>query len=116
MSPRLLVALVLLAAVAHARFHSSQQSPLGAYPARYFTQQLTHFDAIDTRTFQQKFYVNDAYWNAARPRFILYINGEGPVSGPPSNASEVGVLAARHGALIVTLEHRFYGESQVLVG
>lgn len=82
-----------------------------AFPAYLFTQKLDHFDSKETRTFQQRYYVNDGYWDLSGPVF-LYINGEGPVYGPPASSnSEVVELAQRYKGLIVTLEHRYYGKS-----
>eukprot|EP01133_Synstelium_polycarpum_P004379 gene4379-5123_t len=46
---------------------------------QWYNQTLNHFDAQDTRTFLQRYYVNDAYYNTQKGGpIILYINGEGP--------------------------------------
>jgi len=50
--------------------------------------------------------------NVPATPFFLYINGEGPVYSPPSEPDdEVVILAKKFGGLIVTLEHRYYGQS-----
>ncbi|KAF2075083.1 hypothetical protein CYY_003603 [Polysphondylium violaceum] len=78
-----------------------------------FTQTLNHFDDEDTRTFSQRYFINDAYYNYAKGGpVILYINGEGPVTSAPSSSSDAVVIYAQAlGACIVTLEHRYYGGS-----
>lgn len=101
---------VLLACSAYARFYA-REKPSKAYPEQWFTQTLDHFNPQDSRTFQQRYYVNDQYY---KPNgiIILYINGEGPVSGPPSDPSNgVVMIAQKFNAVIVTLEHRYYGKS-----
>ena len=42
---------------------------------------------------------------------FLYIGGEGP-QGAPSDHLYMATLAKKEGALMVALEHRFYGESR----
>eukprot|EP00026_Physarum_polycephalum_P008650 Phypoly_transcript_08744.p1 GENE.Phypoly_transcript_08744~~Phypoly_transcript_08744.p1 ORF type:complete len:444 (+),score=66.79 Phypoly_transcript_08744:144-1475(+) len=82
------------------------------YPAQWFEQTVDHFNAEDTRTFQQRYYVNPTYWNKQSGLVILYINGEGPVFAPPNDPTDEVVLLAQHyNAIIVTLEHRYYGLS-----
>jgi len=77
---------------------------------QYFDQLVDHFNPEDSRTFRQKFYVNDTFWtrNPDGPIF-LEINGEAPCDGIPTN--NLQNLASMFGALIVTVEHRYYGES-----
>lgn len=84
----------------------------GAAQPQYFTQTLDHFDATSTRSFQQKFYVNDSFFDPSHPRVLLFLGGEGPLG--PSAVSGHFVLssyAQQVSALLVSLEHRFYGES-----
>ena len=49
------------------------------------------------------------YFNATSGPIFLGIRGEGPVSGPPGGW--VNMLAQKHQALSISLEHRFYGTS-----
>merc|ERR1712137_141432 len=79
----------------------------------YFTQRLDHFNNLQQGWFQQKYYVLDDYYQPSTspaPPIFLYINGEAPCTGTPDNW--VRNYAQEFGALIVTLEHRYYGESQ----
>mmetsp|Transcript_11435 Transcript_11435/g.41839 ORF Transcript_11435/g.41839 Transcript_11435/m.41839 type:complete len:563 (-) Transcript_11435:111-1799(-) len=82
----------------------------------YFTQKLDHFDALETRMWQQKYYINTAYESknsqAARPSPIyIYVGGEGPLGSGCVVGGFIYDLASTHGGLIVGLEHRFYGDS-----
>ena len=43
----------------------------------WYTQQLDHFNPADARTWQQRYFVNDAHWKKNGPVFIQ-IGGEGP--------------------------------------
>jgi pimeloyl-ACP methyl ester carboxylesterase len=90
--------------------------PAAPFPTQTRRARLNHFDPNDSRLFDQHFWVNSDHYRApaaGQPsRAILYINGEGPVSGPPAaDTDETVMLAKRYGALIVTLEHRYYGAS-----
>ncbi|EGG20413.1 peptidase S28 family protein [Cavenderia fasciculata] len=84
-----------------------------SFPIYWYNQTLNHFDAQDSRTFMQRYYTNDAYYDYSKGGpIILYINGEGPVSSPPYQQGDgVVVYAQALGAYIVTLEHRYYGDS-----
>ena len=76
----------------------------------WFTQQLDHFNPTDTRTWQQRFFVNDRYWTKGGPVFIQ-IGGEGPADPIWMTEGQWITYAQRYGALCVMLEHRFYGKS-----
>ncbi|KAL0212158.1 hypothetical protein RCL1_005784 [Eukaryota sp. TZLM3-RCL] len=122
-----LLLLLTLLAVAFARFSilSAQLSDVSAQDgkgdtkyvslAQWFTQRTDHFNDRDKRTWQQKFYMNQKFWDG-KGCIILYIGGEGPLNNPPGDKSFVGTLAKEHNCLIVALEHRFYGESIPTLG
>ncbi len=55
-----------------------------------------------------RYYVDDQYWDKKGPVFYE-IGGEGTLSGPPGGF--IAQLAQKHNALLIALEHRFYGES-----
>mmetsp|Transcript_23139 Transcript_23139/g.31695 ORF Transcript_23139/g.31695 Transcript_23139/m.31695 type:complete len:473 (-) Transcript_23139:183-1601(-) len=74
-----------------------------------WSAKLDNFDASNQATFEQRFYVNDQYWEAGVGPVFLYIGGEGTLNGPPGGY--IATLAKEHSALILALEHRFYGES-----
>jgi len=84
-------------------------------PKQWFTQTLDHFNAQDSRTWQQRYYVNDSFYNAGTggPIF-LQIGGEGAIGSYYVTELEFVVYAQEMNALVVALEHRFYGESHPL--
>lgn len=76
-----------------------------------FTQRLNHFDEQDQRTWEQRYVVNDAFWNGTGPIFFL-VNGEGPMDPLSAVVYQYVAWAQQFGALVVSLEHRYYGGSQ----
>lgn len=128
MWPLLLAALLLLPGLASLATASRQGAPLltlsGQTPAqafdcqwRNFTQTLDHFNASDSRTFQQQMVVCPGAWpaaaaaQAATGSLIFFLGNEAPLPNPPSQPI-IFENAARMGALIVQLEHRYYGQSR----
>ena len=55
------------------------QERLNGVSTMWYTQKLDHFNHADTSTYQQRYYVNDAFWNGEGPVFV-YIGGEGKFS------------------------------------
>tara|TARA_B110001452_G_scaffold260341_1_gene257736 strand:+ start:85 stop:1563 length:1479 start_codon:yes stop_codon:yes gene_type:complete len=82
-----------------------------AQPAHWFSQQLDHFNANDTRSFDQRYYLDETHFRAPDGPVFLYVSGEAPLYGAPAAGSSIGELAAEHGALVVAVEHRYYGDS-----
>ncbi|KAI7800555.1 thymus-specific serine protease [Triplophysa rosa] len=74
-------------------------------------QPLNHLDIKNAKTFPQRFFVNDIYWQRSDGPVFLYIEGEGPLSKFSVLYGHHVEMAERQGALLVALEHRFYGES-----
>ncbi|EGC40102.1 hypothetical protein DICPUDRAFT_147119 [Dictyostelium purpureum] len=80
-------------------------------PAQWFNNQVDHYNPLNTETFKQRYYVNDTYWTPGGPVFLV-LGGEGPIS--PSYVTGhfvVNYYAPMFDALIVAVEHRFYGAS-----
>lgn len=76
----------------------------------WYTQKLDHFNPSDTRTWQQRYFVNDQFWTKGGPVFIQ-IGGEGPADPIWMTEGQWIKYGQRYGALCVMLEHRFYGKS-----
>lgn len=76
----------------------------------WYSQQLDHFNPADTRTWQQRYFVNDLYWKKGGPVFIQ-IGGEGPADPIWMTEGQWIKYAQTYGAICVMLEHRFYGKS-----
>jgi len=103
-----------------------------APPARWIEQPLDHHDTsgMDARTWRQRYFLNDRWFKnrddletnaddaTDPPLAFLCVGGEGPAL-TPDVVTTGGVhcalmcqMAKDRGALIVALEHRFYGASQ----
>lgn len=76
----------------------------------WYTQELDHFNPAESRTWQQRYFVNDLYWKKGGPVFIQ-IGGEGPADPIWMTEGQWIKYAQTHGAICVMLEHRFYGKS-----
>jgi len=99
---------------------------------------LDHFDALSTTTFEQRYYVNETFWVADGPVFRMlfllssipllmskvYVGGESALTASRVQSGEIVELAMEHcmcigsdvelssaAALVVALEHRYYGLS-----
>uniref|UniRef100_A0ACD5Z7B6 Uncharacterized protein n=1 Tax=Avena sativa TaxID=4498 RepID=A0ACD5Z7B6_AVESA len=90
------------------------------FTTHYFPQELDHFSftPASSTVFNQRYLINDSFWTRSHV-------GDGQVSGPifvyTGNESPVDFfipstgfmfdIAPKFGALLVFIEHRFYGES-----
>lgn len=81
------------------------------YTAGTFKTLLDHFDN-NTQSFDLRYWTNDKYFEKKEnsPMFI-YICGEA-ICNPPSDKGTAMAFGASQGALLVALEHRYYGASQ----
>ena len=77
-------------------------------------QKIDHFNPQDNETFSQRFWMIDQYFNsspASNSPVILYICGEYTCGGIPGDRLFPIDLAEKYNALILVLEHRYYGKS-----
>lgn len=83
----------------------------------YSEQQLDHFSQEENRTWKQRYFVNDTFFDGSGPVFLC-VGGEGSELTPDVvktgtvHCAVMVELAKQIGALILALEHRYYGESQ----
>ncbi|EGG15097.1 hypothetical protein DFA_09921 [Cavenderia fasciculata] len=91
---------------------SSDQELISKIDYEWFTQSVDHFDSANQKKFQQRYLVNDHFWDGKGPVFMM-INGEGPMSLGAVTGLQYVVWAKEVHALIVSLEHRYYGASFV---
>jgi hypothetical protein len=84
----------------------------------FVNQSLDHFDRQESRTFQQRYFVNDVFWKGSDSKapVFLCVGGEGPpldrtVLTNSVHCSDMTTLASEVGALMFALEHRYYGMS-----
>ncbi|MBN3310475.1 TSSP protease, partial [Amia calva] len=59
----------------------------------------------------QRYFVNLEFWHRSGGPVFLYIGGEGTLSEYSVLAGHHVSMAAQHSALLVSLEHRYYGQS-----
>jgi pimeloyl-ACP methyl ester carboxylesterase len=77
-----------------------------------FLQRIDHFDFNNTRTFSQRYFTNLTYWNKEpNSPLIVYIGGEGSMTGSRWDSGTISKLANQTHAILLGLEHRFFGES-----
>jgi len=114
-----LVAIVALACVSEARRHIYHRNTVQQHdmkPLRdvysYFDQRNDHFHKNDLSTFKQRYIVNQTYWRGNGYPIFVMLGGEGPM-GETELAGHfiINEKAAEYGALMVSIEHRFYGLS-----
>ena len=79
---------------------------------------VDHFNASDTRTFKNRYWMNDTYYESGGPVF-LFDGGEAGLSDQQAATILNGIqvnyvvleLARRYHGIAVVWEHRFYGQS-----
>lgn len=110
--PVLYVALLICSAWGFHHHAMFREDGAEDFAELWFDQIVDHFNPNNqSYTFKQRYFVNDLYFRTGGP-ILLYINGEGPVSGPPSLDTNMAVIIAQKMCgVIVTLEHRYYGKS-----
>jgi len=71
---------------------------------------VDHFNGKDDQYFSQKYYINATSWDEEGGVIMFYLGNEAGLSGPPQFGYLLE-LAEKHKALLVSCEHRFYGDS-----
>ena len=82
-----------------------------AVDAQYFDQVIDHNVGAKGGTFKQRYYEVKDYWDAPNGPIVLYIAGEAPQEHAAGIDDEVSVIAQQNNALVLTLEHRYFGKS-----
>jgi hypothetical protein len=112
------IALFVLGTVASARylrsfeesFDSTLQTP--NFIEANFTQLVDHFaEPPDPRTFNQRYFYNDTFWDKTIGPVFLFICGEGRCNPPTKRGYPMQVCQDLK-CLFYVVEHRFYGDSQ----
>jgi serine protease 16 len=82
--------------------------------ALWYSQTLDHFNSSNNERFNQRYYVNDTFFNESisPPRLIVYIGGEAELTERYTQRGSYIDLANATQSLVVSLEHRYFGESQ----
>ncbi|XP_012791270.2 thymus-specific serine protease [Sorex araneus] len=84
----------------------------GVVPKEGWLQQpLDPFNASDGRSFLQRYWVNSQHWSGPGGPVFLHLGGESSLGPGSVMRGHPAALAPAWGALVVGLEHRFYGLS-----
>ncbi|XP_037533989.1 thymus-specific serine protease [Nematolebias whitei] len=95
---------------------TSGHQPFQQVKEAWIHQPLDHFNRQDVNTFPQRFFVNEVYWQRPDGPVFLFIGGEGPIYEFDVLTGHHVAMAKEHGALLLAVEHRFYGNSINLDG
>ncbi|XP_037464317.1 lysosomal Pro-X carboxypeptidase-like [Triticum dicoccoides] len=103
------------AAVTASASAATDNGTVKPFTAHYFLQELDHFTFTpnSSHLFSQKYLLNDTFWRRkpnAGPLFV-YTGNEGEIEWFTTNTGFMFDIAPDFGALLVFIEHRFYGES-----
>ncbi|XP_032401565.1 thymus-specific serine protease [Xiphophorus hellerii] len=90
---------------------ASKSNSLQHVKEGWIHQPLDHFNRQNVKTFTQRFFVNEAYWQRPDGPVFLFIGGEGPIYNFDVLAGHHVDMAKEHRALLLSVEHRFYGDS-----
>jgi pimeloyl-ACP methyl ester carboxylesterase len=92
--------------------HGNAQGKKSSTTHNSITQSLDHFDPSVTDTWTQYFYANNASYSDGGPNFLM-LGGEGPISyWDVSTDLAMGQWGQEYNAMLYSVEHRFYGQSQ----
>nr|TKV99339.1 hypothetical protein SEVIR_8G036400v2 [Setaria viridis] len=88
------------------------------YETRHYTQRLDHFNSAPSSyaTFQQRYLINGTFWRGKTSPIFLYAGNEGDVELFTNNTGFMWEAAPRFGAMLVFIEHRYYGKSMPFGG
>jgi lysosomal Pro-X carboxypeptidase len=92
--------------------------PTVQYETRRYTQRLDHFNSLPASyaTFQQRYLINDTFWGGRTAPIFLYAGNEGDIDLFTNNTGFMWEAAPRFRAMLVFVEHRYYGESMPFGG
>ncbi|XP_002530520.2 lysosomal Pro-X carboxypeptidase [Ricinus communis] len=94
---------------------SLSTTPNKLYKEKFFTQTLDHFNfnPKSYQTFQQRYLINDTYWAGPKNNapIFMYTGNEGEIEWFAQNTGFMFDNAPKFNALLVFVEHRFYGKS-----
>ncbi|CAK9186786.1 unnamed protein product [Ilex paraguariensis] len=90
----------------------------GDFRTFFYTQTLDHFNyrPQSYATFKQRYVMNSKYWGGPKENapIFVYLGAEAPLDRDLANIGFLTDNAARFKALLVYIEHRFYGQSNPL--
>ncbi|WCJ34246.1 Serine carboxypeptidase S28 family protein [Euphorbia peplus] len=87
----------------------------GLYKEKFYTQILDHFNfnPQSYQMFQQRYLINDTYWGGPKQNapIFMYTGNEGDIDWFAQNTGFMFDIAPTFQALLVFVEHRYYGKS-----
>ncbi|GER41869.1 serine carboxypeptidase S28 family protein [Striga asiatica] len=90
------------------------------YKEKFYTQILDHFNFNPNSysTFQQRYLINDTFWDGPKGNFpiFVYTGNEGGIEWFAQNTGFMFEIAPVFRAMLVFIEHRFYGKSMPFGG
>jgi hypothetical protein len=92
-------------------FHKIKSTVKSPFPDLYYDQRLDHYDESNVATWNQRYWVNQNFFDGTGPVFIM-IGGEGEENPIWMENGQWINFAKQYKALCVMLEHRYYGKSR----
>ncbi|GER40491.1 serine carboxypeptidase S28 family protein [Striga asiatica] len=90
------------------------------YKEKFYTQTLDHFNfnLNSYQIFQQRYLINDTFWGGPKGNFpiFVYTGNEGGIEWFAQNTGFMFEIAPVFKAMLVFIEHRFYGKSMPFGG
>ena len=81
------------------------------YSTFWFNQTVDHYGFTTDAKFNQKYLVNDTWWDADGGPIFFYAGNEGIIEAFAENSGFMWDIAPEFKAMLVFAEHRYYGES-----
>jgi hypothetical protein len=76
-----------------------------------FTSKIDNFNSSDLRTYEQRYWVDDQFWDNKTGPVFMFICGEARCR-PPTTRGYPYQICQDVKCLFFVLEHRYYGDSQ----
>mmetsp|Transcript_44290 Transcript_44290/g.60069 ORF Transcript_44290/g.60069 Transcript_44290/m.60069 type:complete len:128 (-) Transcript_44290:1085-1468(-) len=111
MKTTMFLASAMLAAIASASARPYPDIQVDDFEEKTFDNLIDHMNYQDTRTYKQRYWINDKYWNKETGPVFIYICGEYRCSVREDRLFPF-MVGGSQDALLLVLEHRFYGSSQ----
>ena len=105
-----LLVLCALSLVSSLRVHNNRRlpvtdTPIPPFKTAYIEQQLDHFNFRDDRTFQQRYLLNDDFFDPQNGPVFFYAGNEGDIESFWNNTGFMFDIAPIFQALVVFPEH-----------
>lgn len=85
--------------------------PRPEFTESYHQNLINHFDATDLKTYNQRYFTSEKYFDKVNGPIFVYVCGEWTCEIPTTKSFPYQ-LAKEYHALYYIVEHRYYGLSQ----